>query len=165
MEHRKEYGSPRDMLDDALLQRILADMTDDTADVRPRCGCGQGGRTDRNTDQKDRIGYGCGCGGNERTAGHDSRTDTGCGCGRNRVMPRQEVQNNSCPVQNRCVSGRGVEQLKGFPLAMVFSPNQEWEGIFEPEEALAKGTLFTGLVFPWYPSRCREGNSCSCGRD
>ena len=142
MEHRKDYGSPRDMLDDALLQRILADMNDEKTNPRSShsCGCGQIGE--------------------ERP----SSTGSFCSCGRSHIMPRQEPQSGGCTAQN-CVSGSRAVQLKGYPLAMVFSPNQEWEGIFEPEEALAKGTLFAGLVFPWYPSRCREAGSCGCGRD
>ena len=83
------------------------------------------------------------------------------------MQSRQEAQQNeTCPWQeNACISGKGVPVLQGLSLAMVYSPNQDWDGILEPEEALAKGTLFSGLVFPWYPSRCHDGRDCGCGRD
>ena len=83
------------------------------------------------------------------------------------MQSRQEIQQNeNRPCQeNPCISGKGLPTLQGLSLAMVYSPNQEWDGILEPEEALAKGTLFSGLLFPWYPSRCHEHRDCGCGRD
>ena len=33
-------------------------------------------------------------------------------------------------------------------LAMVYSPVQEWRNIYEPEEALRHGSLFSELYFP-----------------
>ncbi len=83
------------------------------------------------------------------------------------MQPRQEADTGPhCPLEpDCCTSGRGVPTLHGFSLAMVYSPNQDWDGILEPEEALAKGTLFSGLLFPWYPSRCHENRDCGCGRD
>ncbi|MBQ8642531.1 MAG: spore coat associated protein CotJA [Clostridia bacterium] len=72
-----------------------------------------------------------------------------------------ESGGNNC---ERCISGAGIPALNGFPLAMAYSPNQDWENILEPEEALSKGTLFTGLLFPWYPSRCHDNKDCGCGR-
>ena len=33
-------------------------------------------------------------------------------------------------------------------LAMVYSPKQTWRNIYEPDEALNKGTLFSDLYFP-----------------
>ncbi len=33
-------------------------------------------------------------------------------------------------------------------LAMVYSPEQTWRDIYEPDEALRRGTLFSELYFP-----------------
>ena len=177
MEHRKEYGSPRDMLDDALLQRVLEDLSkEDTrrcgCSGTPRSGCGCQNHTspaDKNP-KPDRTGCGCIHDRNDRLAPNNARS--GCGCknsehSANQLYSRGEAENNAlCPLQpDPCISGRGVPPLQGFSLAMVYAPNQDWDGILEPEEALAKGTLFSGLLFPWYPSRCREGRDCGCGRD
>lgn len=41
------------------------------------------------------------------------------------------------------------------PLAMVYSPEQYWGQLYEPEEGLERGTLFEGLYMPWAPT-CEE---------
>jgi len=42
--------------------------------------------------------------------------------------------------------------LTGFPLAMVYSPEQEFDDVYEPEEALDAGTLFPALNLEFNPS-------------
>jgi hypothetical protein len=32
---------------------------------------------------------------------------------------------------------------------MVYSPEQKWQNIYSPEEAMEHGTLFADLYFPW----------------
>lgn len=96
-----------------------------------------------------------------------------CPCSGNGQSSRSGQSCPVCPGKSRssrqemgsCVAGTGVDPLAGFPLAMAYVPNQPWEGIQEPEAALASGTLFTGLLFPWRPSRCSGNKGCSCGRD
>lgn len=41
-----------------------------------------------------------------------------------------------------------------FPLAMIYSPKQEFENLFEPEAALEHGSLFCDLVFPFKAYCC-----------
>lgn len=167
MEHRKEYGSPRDMLDDALLQRVLSEMTNDDTrrhGEKSGCGCQRDNSPGSHPHIPDRSGCGC-----RDTASMTCPEIQPCGCSRNRnqMQSRKEPQQNTaypCP-ENACISGKGLPTLQGLSLAMVYSPNQEWEGILEPEEALARGTLFSGLLFPWYPSRCYESRDCGCRRD
>ena len=167
MEHRKEYGSPRDILDDALLQRVLSEMAnDDSRKCGERTGCGCQHAERNNVPQRVPEHHACGC----RDTGSMSRPERQpCSCSRNRnqIQPRQEIQQNEtcCYQEDSCISGKGVPTLQGLSLAMVYSPNQAWEGILEPEDALARGTLFSGLLFPWYPSRCHESRDCGCGRD
>ena len=63
---------------------------------------------------------------------------------------------------NGCVNEqKNVAPLRGFPLAMVYSPEQEWQEMYTPEEALSHGTLFPALNYPWYPAACDRG----CGRE
>ena len=40
-------------------------------------------------------------------------------------------------------------------LAMVYSPEQAFEGLYSPEDALAHGSLFEALHKPWMPESCR----------
>ena len=48
-------------------------------------------------------------------------------------------------AENGCLSGRS--------LAMVYSPCQEFEGVYEPIAGLAAGTIFRELEKPFYGSR------------
>jgi hypothetical protein len=41
------------------------------------------------------------------------------------------------------------EEPCGGVLAMAYVPNQRWEGLYEPEQALRRGTLFKGLDLPF----------------
>ena len=43
--------------------------------------------------------------------------------------------------------------LHGMSLAMVYSPCQEFLGLYTPEDALAHGTLFAELEKPFYGAR------------
>lgn len=47
--------------------------------------------------------------------------------------------------QNDCMSGRS--------LAMVYSPCQEFEGLYEGDAALMAGTIFRELEKPFYGAR------------
>lgn len=47
--------------------------------------------------------------------------------------------------ENGCLSGRS--------LAMVYSPCQEFEGVYEPMAGLAAGTIFRELEKPFYGAR------------
>ncbi|MBR6916828.1 MAG: spore coat associated protein CotJA [Clostridia bacterium] len=41
------------------------------------------------------------------------------------------------------------------PMAMIYSPEAAFSDIYEEEEALSKGTLFSDLCFPFERSSCR----------
>ncbi len=54
-----------------------------------------------------------------------------------------EMKNNSRPTEDeRC-------EINNMPLAMVYSPEQKWQNTYSPKDALAHGTLFADLYFPW----------------
>lgn len=48
----------------------------------------------------------------------------------------------------------GREQRQGASLAMVYSPMQEWQELYDAETALQKGTLFKELFMPFAPEEC-----------
>ncbi|MBQ6261943.1 MAG: spore coat associated protein CotJA [Clostridia bacterium] len=52
-----------------------------------------------------------------------------------------------------------LPDLYGAPLAMVYSPAQRFDNLYDPEEGLEAGTIFRDLDFPFYPTGC-----ASCGR-
>ncbi len=52
-----------------------------------------------------------------------------------------------------------IPDLYGAPLAMVYSPAQRFDDLYDPEEGLEAGTIFRALDFPFYPTGC-----ASCGR-
>jgi hypothetical protein len=71
------------------------------------------------------------------------------------------------PPQRRCdgslrnkqmnSSGRVGWGLEEYPLAMVYSPYQEWRQTYDPDVALCRGTLFGELDLPLESINCRKG--------
>ena len=73
--------------------------------------------------------------------------------------------------RRRCAMGAAPEQIEGcadncktgkcpltgYPLAMVYSPEQGFENLYEPEDGLSRGTIFAALDFPFEgdTGRCR----------
>ena len=49
----------------------------------------------------------------------------------------------------------GTDALTGWPLAMVYAPDQVWRNLYDDEEALSAGTLFRELNLPFCPG-CRK---------
>ena len=42
------------------------------------------------------------------------------------------------------------------PLAMVYSPEQEWRDLYESEMGLDRGTIFKELEFPFFGGEARD---------
>ena len=58
--------------------------------------------------------------------------------------------------------------LVGYPLAMVYSPIQEWRELYDNETGLARGTIFKELDLPFTATWAGDGASCcpkGCGGD
>lgn len=53
-----------------------------------------------------------------------------------------------------CTSGH--DPLDGASLAMVYSPEQAFDGLYEPEEGLTRGTVFIALEKPFFG----DGRKC-----
>lgn len=81
--------------------------------------------------------------------------ENGCGC-RCRRAPVNERNDgtgeNSCP--SPCTTGR--DPLQGASLAMVYSPEQAFEKLYEPDEGLVRGTVFIALDKPFFG----DGRKC-----
>ena len=61
----------------------------------------------------------------------------------------------ACPCQGQSGSATGAFDhcLAGKSLAMVYSPCQEFAGIYAPDEGLSRGTIFMELEKPFYGAR------------
>ena len=53
--------------------------------------------------------------------------------------------------------------LEGYPLASVYSPIQNFRNLYEPSEALMRGTLFIELDLPFEGNSVAMGGGC-CGK-
>ena len=64
----------------------------------------------------------------------------------------ETIRPDACPCQCPACNGEG-DCLTGMSLAMVYSPCQEFDGLYPVEEALCHGTLFTALDKPFWGAR------------
>ena len=51
----------------------------------------------------------------------------------------------------------------GYPLAMVYSPIQEWRELYDNEMGLSRGTIFKELDLPFLATWSDESPSCQKG--
>ena len=72
------------------------------------------------------------------------------------------------PRYERCGCGApGREHsfgLRGYPLASVYSPLQEFHELYDPETALKRGTIFKELDLPFYGGCSDSEGKCGGGR-
>lgn len=74
-----------------------------------------------------------------------------CGC-TNRSNYRSDVQGNTTTCErSRCGVGAFGSSwgLSGYPLASVYSPLQEFDNLYDCENALVRGTIFKELDLPF----------------
>ena len=156
MEYNNDNRTPRDRLSDDFLREILSNELHDFSNVknRGRNSCNRG----------------------------DSQVDRSRqSCNPIRVMPVAEMMPSKpecntikndcecqceCPCEEEYTCGCGtcenfrVPTLHDVPLAMVYSPHQEWENIYDAEIGHSRGTIFKCLDLPFYPVRCAEKEQC-----
>lgn len=63
------------------------------------------------------------------------------------------MQNFAPRCDGSTTDGYENKCLNGMSLAMVYSPCQEFDGLYSVEEALCHGTLFMELEKPFYGAR------------
>lgn len=159
MEYKNRCGCPRDMVDNELIETILGEGTT-TCGNYGRCARGQRRMARQERPEPERPGCGCGnrprpeprpiCGWNDEDGrGNDYTTveNSHYGCRNEREVGNGNRGDGDC---GRCA--RENDPLANSPLAMAYTPDQEWRELFCEEEALGHGTLFRELDFPFYPA-------------
>ena len=72
--------------------------------------------------------------------------------------PQQNVQGASCPKRSGGVVSAAVQKaINTLPLAMVYAPEQKFEGIKDLNCALEAGTIFDALDLPFTGCRRKGG--------
>ena len=90
------------------------------------------------------------------------------------TLPRTSEREQSVPFGDARINCKGEEitqqnphrstwGLEGYPLASVYSPIQHFRNLYEPDEALMRGTLFTELDLPFVCGEINGGGGC-CGK-
>lgn len=99
--------------------------------------------------------------------GHDDGHPHGCdgACGRH--IPDGGESGGSC---GGCVGYEGCGPdswgLYEYPLAMAYAPCQTFRGLYDPETALSRGTLFTELDLPLGKEGCGlAAAQCACRQE
>lgn len=92
----------------------------------------------------------------------DPAPDEGCGCEGNRPSvelpspgipcPGIPCPGTSTPGDSGCIGHEGCPEggwgLCDHPLGMVYAPCQYFRGLYDPDTALSRGTLFEALDLP-----------------
>ncbi|MBQ8836766.1 MAG: spore coat associated protein CotJA [Clostridia bacterium] len=86
-----------------------------------------------------------------------SRHNATCtSCGENRTESNSKNMNSHC---DDCHCGDYSNNDFNYSLAMVYSPEQEWQNLYCEEEGFMAGTIFKELDKPFYGAKCM-GGSC-----
>ena len=72
---------------------------------------------------------------------------------------RAEIQKPSC--QGGAADSQSKWGLEDFPLASVYAPLQKFEGLYDLDMALDRGTLFSALDLPFGGRTIGKGGSCN----
>lgn len=111
------------------------------------CGCGNSHET-RETDNNSRWGN-CGCGNSRETRETDNNSRWGgCGCS-NSHMGSCGCGNSRSDMNDGCHNSC----LRGSSLAMVYSPCQQFDNLYDTAEGLCRGTIFRELDKPFWGGR------------
>ena len=66
-----------------------------------------------------------------------------------------------CQRKGKCGSDNGYLHRE-VPIAMVYSPVQQWKELYDPHTALQAGTVFKELDLPFYPTSCKRKECSNC---
>ena len=117
-------------------QSVLADITHGSDNEQQGCGCGQ---------RPEPRACGCGQRPEPRTVDCGScvqRPEAACGC--QKADCSSAAENGGCNPVNLC---------ENVPLVTAYIPPQPYTGLVSPETALARGSSFTNLYWPWGPGQ------------
>ncbi len=80
--------------------------------------------------------------------------------GNNGTNAWERRDNGSYNNKNSNTNG-GSWALRGYPLASVYAPYQEFKGVYDRETALKQGTIFSELDLPFVgASVANKGGTC-----
>lgn len=87
-----------------------------------------------------------------------SRRNAVCSsCGETLSDMNMNMQENDCH-DNECVCGDYASNDFNHSLAIVYSPEQQWQNLYCEEEGFMEGTLFKELNKPFYGPKCGGGS-------
>lgn len=69
-----------------------------------------------------------------------------------RPINLRDMQNNIPPILD--MEKSHTKNIEDMPIAMAYVPYQQWKNIYEPNEALKRGTIFKELDLPF---NCAKG--------
>ena len=172
-------STPRDQLDPRMMDRMSMQHHSNNQG----CGCGERSREstscpmcgenrpmygeDRSMRNEQPIRYRT-----RNTENAENNMEHGsCGCSE-RSNDMRSREHSSCPMCNRmrseenekrdecrCDNDDTVNADFNYSLAMVYSPQQEWQNLYCEEEGMMAGTIFKELDKPFYGPKCHGGNS------
>ncbi|MBP3378751.1 MAG: spore coat associated protein CotJA [Clostridia bacterium] len=179
MENRKDNYTPCNRIEDSILTQILRENVPSckghvhsntrsnsctcrraTSDSRRDNSWNRSGeaytvRRDSYSSNSEKVGSSCKVeNDSRRVARCEDNTDARRPCNYNDsayVNRREESANGEC-----CEKCIGNSCINGYPVAMVYCPDHEFEDLYSCEEALDRGTLFRILDLPFYPGKCRD---------
>ena len=73
------------------------------------------------------------------------------------TTPRRRCTGELREDNNTQPSSKHGWGLQNYPLAMVYSPYQNWQNLYTPDVALENGTLFSELNLPIESTNCKRG--------
>lgn len=156
MDYRNDNRTPRDRIDENFRRRMMqnennCNRSNEMREIRPVYARNISGTVNSRSAESR-----CGC--NRRQSDNTRVYDN--------MTVRQMVNNgnNSQSENNSCGCARNSESsiinqecLSTFPLAMVYSPMQNFDNITEVSGALCRGTIFEQLDLPFNHARCCKG--------
>lgn len=74
-------------------------------------------------------------------------------------MPYPRTDSGDNKQNNSHNGSRNTWGLKGYPLASVYAPLQEWRDLYDYETALDRGTLFKELDLPFHGWNTAKGGT------
>ena len=84
----------------------------------------------------------------------------------NEALRRRVLENTA--IAPCCYNKSDVEDvsrstwgLKGFPLASVYAPLQDWKDIYDIEQGFGRGTIFKELDLPFVCGERKGGCGCA----
>ncbi len=136
------------------------------------CGCDMESDFARRERMETCGSCGCGCGidmgsnmqSRERTENTDNHGNCGCENSNMRtternschMCERMQVEQSECGCERNDADADSCDF--NYSLAMVYSPNQEWQNLYCEEEGMMAGTIFKELDKPFYGAKCHGGN-------